>query len=117
MYGLATCYVRTTRGESKDARGERVPSNTVVIERQAASIVEHKNNFVSRTNNYEDGASQIPRRNILYLEMRISSNADVRSGDRVEDLTFGTKYVVQDVHQSTGPLFMPDKVCMLKRVD
>lgn len=106
---MATCRVRTTRGTTKDAHGERIPSGTVVITSAAASISE-------RSNNFYDFATQTPR-TVRSMEMLISSSADVQPGDRVEDLNFGAKYVVEDVTQSTGPLFKPDKVCTLKRVN
>lgn len=108
MYGMATCNVQISRGTTKDAHGERQATGTVVIASTAASITE-------RSNQYFDFATQTPR-TVRNLEMLISSAADVRSGDQVLDLNHTLRYVVQDVVQSTGPLFTPDKVCSLKRV-
>jgi hypothetical protein len=105
---MATCNIRITRGTTKDAHGERTAQGTVVYARTAASITE-------RSNQYFDFATQTPR-TVRSLEMLVSSSLDVRPGDRVEDLNFGAKYVVEDVTQSTGPLFIPDKVCGLKKV-
>ncbi len=108
---MATCNVKITRGTAKNAAGDTVAAadSTVVVESTAASIQEQNNRFW-------DAANQVPR-TVRSLDMSVSSAIDVQTGDRVHDLTFDVKYVVQDVTQSRGPLFTPDKVCVLKRVN
>lgn len=106
---MATCHVQVSRGTTKDAHGERQAAGTVVIASTAASITES-------SNQYFDFATQTPR-TVRQLEMLVSSSADIRSGDQILDLTHNVRYVVDDVTQSTGPLFIPDKVCTLKRVN
>lgn len=107
---MATCLVKITRGTAKNAAGDTIAADTtLVVENTAASIQEQNSSFW-------DAANQVPR-TVRSLNMSISSAIDVKTGDRVHDLTFDVKYVVQDVTQSRGPLFTPDKVCTLKRVN
>lgn len=104
---MATCNITVTRGTTKNAMGDPVPASTVVYT-GAASITES-------SNQYFDQATQTPR-TVRSLEMLVSSSADIQSGDYVHDDTWNINYVVHAVTQSTGPLYLPDKECDLKRV-
>ena len=110
MYAIATCNVKITRGTSRNAAGDTVAADTTVVTESAAASISEL------SNRYWDAANQVPR-TVRSLEMLVSSAVDVQPNDRVHDLTFDVKYVVQDVTQSRGPMFTPDKVCTLKRVN
>lgn len=108
MYAMANATVVVTRGTIPDPRtGTPIPAGTPVFT-GPASISED-------SNRYFDQATQTPR-TIRTLQMLVSSAVDIHSGDYVTDSTRGFSYVVQDVMESYGLLFTPDKLCNLKRV-
>lgn len=107
MYSIPTSNIVVTRGTTTNAMGDKVPSTTVVY--QGAADIQ------ANTSQYFDQATQMPR-TIFDFDMAVASNADIRSGDFVQDITFNVKYVVKDVNPSYGPLIIGDLTCGLKRV-
>ena len=108
MYSIPTSNIVVTRGTTLDpVTGDQVPAATVVY-RGAADIQE-------TSNRYFDQATQTPR-TVRLLDMAVPSNAGIQSGDYVQDVTFGLRYVVQDVTHDFGPLIIGDLTCTLKRV-
>lgn len=107
MYSLATSQIIVTRGTTTNAMGDQVAGTTVVYQGNA--------DIQPSSNRYTDFATQTPR-TVFDADMAVASNAGIRSGDFVQDITFGVKYVVQDVTTPYGPLIIGDLTCGLKRV-
>lgn len=109
MYAIANCVVTVTRGTTVDpVSGNKIPASTVVYTGSA--------NIQEEQHNSWDLATQTPR-TVRDLTMRVPSTADVAQHDYVLDTTHNVRFTVMGIQQNYGPLFVPDKVCDLKRVN
>jgi hypothetical protein len=108
MRAVATCRVTVLRGETTTALGDPADASTPVQDRVPFSILEQRRQTTRRA---DDRAQTV-----LYFTGRCSPRIDVRQGDRLQDESTGTIYLVTAVSRVASPIGTNDTRCDLEKV-
>lgn len=101
MYARATTTISILRGEDTDDWGDPIDLATPVETGVIASIIEYKT--------YSKGEITTQPRNIRYARLRVRSDLDIRTNDRVKDERTEDIWVIVNISSIQNPAIGLDR--------
>lgn len=101
MYSRATTTVSILRGQSTDEWGDAVDNDTIVASGVLASILEQKT--------WSSPEVSTQPHNYRYARLRIRSNIEVQTNDRIRDERHNQTWLVTNISPLQNPVVGQDK--------